>query len=298
MVALHADSPATLSSSSTDGVALSLYRVAARLPSDHWLTVSHRYRDRRGAGGNNRLRNDLSNGNVQSGDLSEYIGISAPVHSMDGWSLLGRSIHCLSRGDPYGAVHLAYYSELRAVLGLLASQGIGVFNDTHCVIDSDGGCNVVKPVDRDGKPIGTHTWTWLVFQWWARQPRAIELLRRVIRPGGKSLGTWMAAMPNVEFALGEIGAEWLKLWGIDIGRYLADRDARNAASYWPNTINRWETSTALEDYQGVSNIWQPLEPTSEARFAELDKHLLRIVLSGGYFGASGARPTAAVGAQV
>ena len=295
MVALHVDSLAALSSSSTDGVAVSMDRVAARLPNDHWLTISHRYRDRGGRRGNNRLRNDLSNDTVRSDDLSEYIGISAPVHSMDGWSLLGRSIHCLSKGDPYGAVHLAYYSELRAALALLASQGIGVFNDAHCVIDSDGACSVVKPVDRDGKPMGTHPWTWLVFQWWAQEPRAVALLRRVIRPGGKSLDTWMSAMPNVEFALGEVGAEWLKLWGIDIGRYLADRDARNAASYWPNTINRWETNTAAEDYQAVSNIWQPLEPTLEARFAELDKHLLRIVLSRGYFGVSGARTTSAVG---
>ena len=101
----------------------------------------HPYRRRGRRGGNNRLRDDLSNDRINSDRLSEYIGISAPVHSMDGWSFLGRSIHCLSRGDPYIAVHLAYYAELRAALAILAAQGIGVFSYPHCVIDSEGRCN-------------------------------------------------------------------------------------------------------------------------------------------------------------
>ena len=270
-------------------------RVADGLSSNHWLPEQHRYRNSGKGRGNNRLRSDLSSGEVHGEELSEYIGISAPVHLMDGWSLLGRAIHCLLRGDPYSAVHLAYYAELRAALAILASEGIGVFSELHCVIDSTGHCKFVKPMNEDGGVLGTHLWTWLVFKWWAREPRAVELLNKVIRPGGASLGTWIGAMPKARFALGEIGAGWLELWGIDIGRYFADQEARNDASYWPNTINSWEPRTTATSHQAVSDIWLPLEPTPEARFAELDKHLLRIVLFQGYFGATGQMPTSEAG---
>ena len=292
---IHPDSLAVLQSSSTEGIAKSMHRVAAGLADQHWLPVSHRYRNKGQHRGSNRLQDDLSSGSLHSAELSEYVGISAPVHTMDGWSLLGRAVHCLLRGDYYNAVHLAYYSELRAALALLASQGIGVFNNPHCVIDSDSGCKLLKPVDENEERVGNHQWTWLVFKWWAQQPRATELLRKVIRPGGQPLGTWVDAMTRARFALEGIGAEWLKLWGIDISRYLADRDARNVASYWPNTINSWEARTILQDYQAVSDMWQPLEPTSESRFARLDKYLVRIVLSQGHFGATGKRTTSTAG---
>lgn len=296
---IHEDSLTLLGSSSTDGVALSMNRVAAGLSGEHWLPQGHRYRRRRRhgrwKGGHGLLRSDLSTGNVRNDELSEYIGVSAPVHSMDGWSLLGRAIHCLLRGDPYSAVHLAYYAELRAAVAILASQGIGVFNNPHCVIDSDGCCKLVEPVDQDMKQLGNHQWTWLVFQWWSREQRAVELLRKVIRPNGESLGTWVDEMDRARFALEGIGPRWLELWGIDIGRYFADRAARNDASYWPNTINNWEPRTALENYKVVSDIWLTLEPTPEARFAQLDRHLLRIVLTDGYFGATSERRTSETG---
>ena len=284
-----------LRSSSAEGVALSLHRVAAGMSNNHWVPPMHRYRDKGRHRGIDRLKADLSNGTVRSDELSEYVGISGPVHSLDGWSLLGRAIHCLLRGDSYSAIHMAYYAELRAALAILASQGIGIFNGPHCIIDLTGCCKIVKPMDERGKPLGNHRWTWEVFRWWSQEPRAIELLRKGIRPNGNSLGTWIDEMSKARFALTGIGARWLELWGIDIGRYFADREARNAASYWPNTINSWESRTFVEDYKAVSSIWLPLEPTSDARFSELDRHLLRILLFDGYFGATGHKATSMAG---
>ena len=287
---IHEDSLALLDSSSTEGVAMSMGRIAASLPEDHWLSAEHRYRRRRRrgrwSGGHHRLRVDLSKENVHSDALAEYIGISAPVHATDGWSLLGRAIHCLLRGDPYSAVHLAYYAELRAAIAVLASQGIGVFDNRHCVIDSAGSCKLVEPRDRKGKPMGSHQWTWQVFRWWAGQQRSADLLRDVIKPEGISLGIWVNAMSRAQPALDVIGTEWLHLWGIDIGRYFADREARNSASYWPTSIDSWNPRTPIENYQAVADMWSMLEPTSESRFTELDKHLLRAVLVDGYFGAT------------
>ena len=228
---------------------------------------------------------------MHSDELSEYVGISAPLHAMDGWSLLGRSVHCLLRGDHFTAVHLAYYAELRATLAILASQGIGIFDHTHCVIDANGSCYFLKPT----RGSGIHQWTWQVFEWWAAEPRAIELIRTVIRPGGESLGTWLEAMNRGQFALESIGTTWLRLWGMDIRKYFGDRQARNDASYWPNTINNQVSMSAAEDLQAVSYIWSNLEPTSASRFATLDKHLLRIVLLQGYIGVTNKRKSSKSG---
>ena len=268
--------------------------VAANLPDGQWLADSNPYRNKGKRRGENKLRSDLSKRSVGS-DLSEYIGVSAPVHSMDGWSLLGRSITCLLRGDPYNAVHFAYYAELRAALAILASQGIGVFNAPHCVVDSSGSCRIVEALDEEEQHIGNHQWTWLAFKWWTQEPRAVDLLRKAVIPGKDPLGIWVDAMRKAGFALREVGAEWLSMWGIDIGRCLADREARNATSYWPSSINPWDPRTIVEDYKVVSNLWSPLEPSFEARFAELDRHLLRIVLLEGYFGSTGERKTSKVG---
>ena len=265
-------------------------RVASGILEDHWLPKGHPYRRRNRLGkwraGYNRLRNDILQGKVRSEELAEYISVSVPVHSMDGWSLLGRSIHSLLRGDPYSAVHLAYYAELRAAVAVLASQGIAVFDKRHCVIDSDGRCALVEALDEDGCPMGPHQWAWEVFQWWADQPSSIEFLRQVIRPEGKPLSLWLSAMNKAQSALDAVGVEWLNLWGIDIKRYFRDRDARNLASYWPTTIDSWDTRDIVENYYAIADVWLSLEPVSESRFWDLDRHLLRIVLIDGYLGAT------------
>ena len=287
---IHEDSLEALNSSSYEGVALSMNSVASGLQQEHWLRNGHPYRrlnlGGRWKGGYNRLRADLSQGRVLSSELAEYVSISVPVHTMDGWSFLGRAVHCLLRGDPYSSVHLAYYAELRAAISILASQGIGIFDKQHCIVDSAGSCTLVEPLAQDGVTMGSHRWAWEVFQWWAEQESSVELLREVIKPEGRPLGQWVDAMNKAQPGLQVIGADWLKLWGIDISRYFSDRDARNAASYWPTTIDSWDTRSAVENYRDVSDIWLTLEPDSEARFTELDRHLLRIVLVSGYIGAT------------
>ena len=287
---LNEGSLSVLDSSSFDGVVVSLDRVANQLSESHWLPLGHRFRSKKRKGkwrgGHNKLRDDVAKGILNNDALSEYIAISAPVHATDGWSLLGRAIHCLLKSDPYSALHLCYYAELRAAVSLLASQGIGVFDKLHCVVDSNGNCTFLEPLNEDENVIGTHHWTWLAFEWWAGEPRAIDLLRRSISPGGIPLDTWINGMNKAKTGLDAIGTNWLRIWGIDIRKYSADRDARNDASYWPNTINPWETFTIRETYQIVSDLWVTWQPTDNARFVELDRHLLRIILNDGYIGAT------------
>ena len=70
--------------------------------------------------------------------LAQYISASSLLHSSDGWSYLGKALLSILRGDPHRAVHLAYYAELRAAVSLLATEGIGIFNNRHFVIDAPG----------------------------------------------------------------------------------------------------------------------------------------------------------------
>ena len=288
MVSLNDESLEFLSLSARDGVSVGFQRVAANPSEAHWLPRGNRYRrTTKGIkGGNSRLNSELANGSVDLSDLTEYVAVMGPVHSMEGWAYLGRAVHCLARGDPYNAVHLAYYAELRAALSLLASEGIGVFNNTHCVIDEGGRAHLRSPQEEN---LGTHNWTWLTFRWWATQASAIELFGQVVAPYGVNLSTWLEADERTGVALEQIGTRWLDLWGMDIGRFFSDRDARNAASYWPNTVNPWQQTTAVDSFGFIRSLWLPLEPTTGSRFGELDKHLLRMIIKEAHTAATGGR---------
>ena len=280
----------SLDLASNVGVNDAMSRVAANFSDAHWFTETHVYRSGPGANRYDQLRIDLDNGNVDVGGLAEYVSVSVPTHTLDGWSLLGRSVNCLLKGDPYSSLHLAYYAELRATIAILASEGIGIFDRKHCIVENNGQCTLIdvigNPYGNQGNPrkelFRTHECTWAVFQWWANEKRSIDFLRQVIKPDGRNLGNWIDASPRSRYAFQAIGAEWLKIWGIDIERFFGDRDARNDASYWPNTIENWETRTVFEHCVTISDIWDILEPEPGARFARLDRHLLRNVLRDGY----------------
>ena len=68
--------------------------------------------------------------------LSQYIAASCVLHCADGWAYLGKAILAVLRGDPHRSRHFGYYAELRAAMSLLASEGIGVFDKKHAVIDA------------------------------------------------------------------------------------------------------------------------------------------------------------------
>ena len=83
--------------------------------------------------------------------LAQYIAASAPLHCADGWSLLGRSIDCHSRGDTDAARHFAYYAELRAAMSLLAVEGVGIFSDRHFVVRTPTDCPHIGSLPRAGR---------------------------------------------------------------------------------------------------------------------------------------------------
>jgi hypothetical protein len=199
--------------------------------------------------------------------LTDYIAVSCALHCIDGWSYLARAFSALVQGDSDAARHLAYYAELRAAMGLLASQGTGVFSDRHVIVDQKGACH---PFGR----LGTHRAAWLFLEYWGERKGAHALLKTVIRPGNRPLGDWIfaAGMGTVTPRL--IAQQWCKLWGLDLKRLSKDRDARNESSYRPTQLRNTARVSAIATAEFVTDFWKIFRPWPP-NFGILDAHLLR-----------------------
>ena len=204
---------------------------------------------------------------LQHQEIIDYIAVSAIHHCFDGWSYLGHALQAEMACDPDVARHLGYYAELRAAMGLLASEGIGVFNSTHIVV-CDAKCHPIKAG-------GTHEFAWKALNTWAYS-KAEEVLLRVIKPSGFPLSNWLD-----EFSSGGVRAhavEWLKSWGLDLKRYYDDREARNTASYRPTALMSSGPRAIDKIMRSVLQFWSSFEPTDSAAFHVLDQWLLRFLL--------------------
>jgi hypothetical protein len=214
------------------------------------------------------LRQDAPHRIVNS-DLTQYIAASAPLHCADGWSYLGRALACHALGDYDAARHLAYYAELRAAMSLLASEGIGIFNKQHFVVDVNRRCRMISGSR------GTHQMAWLALAHWAAQASSTEFLAQIIRPDKRPLEDWIDY-----FASGmqwrHVGREWLNTWGMDLRSFGQDQAARNEASYRPTRLERIKQLTVVEQSRLMRDLWQLYEPMQSSGFDNLDRHLLRL----------------------
>ena len=219
-MALAHDTLTSLRTASNAGVKDAMSRVATNFSDDNWFSRQHRYRASPNRSRYSQIWQDVNRGPLDDDALAEYMSISAPTHALDGWSLLGRSVNCLLKGDPYSAMHLAYYAELRATIAILASEGIGIFDRFHCIVDGTGNClRIVVKENGTNKKLFNHQCAWAVFEWWADDNRSVDLLRRVIKPDRRDLGTWLDANTKSQYALQPIGTKWLKSWGLDIKQF-------------------------------------------------------------------------------
>jgi hypothetical protein len=167
-----------------------------------------------------RLRHDhpLSPGHQRN--LAQYIAASAALHANDSWSYLGRSIACLMTGDVHRALHLAYYSELRAAISLLAGSGVGIFKNRHFIV------NGVNRTSRLQSKRGTHDLAWDTLEYWSNQPASGVLFSNLIRPGGRSLDEWFQPLGG-SATLAPQAQAWFMQWGMDLKLAIRDHAARN-----------------------------------------------------------------------
>jgi len=186
-------------------------------------------------------------------------------------------------GDHAAARHLAYYAELRAAMSILAARGVGIFDQQHFAVTGP------TSVEKIPGTSGTHMFTWQALQWWSGLPDSWNLVGDVIRPYGKTLNEWLAAVPKYA-AWGSVASGWIESLGLDIQRVASDQYSRNEASYRPNRMVEPATSDASLDARFAVNLWRALEPGATG-FPNLDVQLLRVTLERAFEAVEGAAPS-------
>lgn len=192
--------------------------------------------------------------------IAQYIGVSTLVHCIDGWVYFSRAINSLIRGDIPSAIHLLYYSELRAVMSLLATKGIGVFNQVHIAYDANG--------NAFAHSLNTH-------------PFVADCLAEIVKNTDFSaeifkdinvLGTSLESMitstgyNSTNMINGHFASNLFESWSVDI--FLSeDHNLRNESSYRPMYTRYDVTHEMLEKFL---EIWEALEPFGSSFFYKID----------------------------
>lgn len=233
-----------------------------------------------------KIKDELSSGGLHNPKhLAQYITASSLLHASDGWSYLGKALSALASGDPRRAIHFGYYAELRAAMSLLATEGIGVFDTKHFIVNST---NSVAKLRNGG---GTHVFGWEALEAWAGIPSSGQLFASLVQPDGRSLNEWLFKIGGGSAASPQ-ARQWFLQWGMDLMSANGDRDLRNESSYRPDGIPTTKTMDARETIQFISDVWISLEPSRLSKFDSIDRQILRLALEGIYEGRFGQKSSA------
>ncbi|MGE0269285.1 MAG: hypothetical protein AB7S78_12615 [Candidatus Omnitrophota bacterium] len=201
---------------------------------------------------------DCKAGNIRR-DIKKYIAASTPLHCLDGWDFLGKALISYSLGDRSRTKHFAYYAELRAVMSLLAAEGIGIFDKIHFTIDSSRIHKI------SGK--GTHVAVVEAFEVWAKSPNAIHLIEEIIRPEGICLKDWFTELTGgYSSPIGWLAEDWLKNWIHDLKILEKDRTVRNEASYRPSDLTPYNSLNIKEVLNLITEMWNSFTPSKNNSF--------------------------------
>lgn len=256
-------------------------RLRNHFGNEKWLPSNNRYLNDAIIKIKHDIDNNLfANSSVRKRHLAQYIGVSSVIHCSDGWGFLSSSLSALSRGDHLTALHLAYYAELRAAFSLLATQGIGVFNNKHFIIDST---NSSRKLNGGG---GTHQFVWNCLDVWSQNSSSSDLLSTVIKPENIELHQWFSQLGGTN-SLHPQAQDWFVEWGIDLKHFQDDQNARNKASYRPSQLGGMAQLNAIDSAKFITELWDLSEPAGTQSFGKLDKFLLRISAENLYKGRTG-----------
>lgn len=233
-----------------------------------WLDSANRYR----ADASDHVDTLWKSGDgpFKDDELVECIAASSVIHLFEGWTYLSEALRSALRGDVGVVRHLSYYAELRGGLALLSSQGIGVFNSKHMIVNTSGELEKI-PVSR-----GTHEIVWLALEHWGRKEQSGLLIGSNIRGFGNALGDWINAFQGARTNR-ITGAEWTAQWGFDLKQFAIDRETRNEVSYRANFDFRTKRLSPVEMSSWIDQLWQLSNPLASP-FAQLDQYLIRSAL--------------------
>ncbi|MDP1678120.1 MAG: hypothetical protein Q8L88_14790 [Bacteroidota bacterium] len=235
---------------------------------NRWINLSNRYRKDT----LNFIDIDRPN-RIKQKQLREYIASSSILFCSDGWINFSRSIESLLNGDVANAIHLAYYAEIKAVMSILASEGIGVFNSRHYYVDN------TKRVLEISEKCKTHDFIPRAIIEWGNLPKS-ESLFKSLSYNALPFSRWFDASPyNIIASPQIIATAWIKEYSIDLSYISEDHVLRNEMSYRPHefsidfNVNIFQPALAF-----VKELWKIIEPDGTNSFSILDRHLLRLAI--------------------
>ncbi|MCK6606475.1 MAG: hypothetical protein L6Q59_16380 [Ignavibacteriaceae bacterium] len=203
--------------------------------------------------------------------LAVYIGFSAFIHCVDAWNFLARGVGALISNDINSCIHMVYYSELRSIMAILASKGIGVFDKAHIQIDSNGDVwnAAIKDKKNKWRKIGTHYFIELalaeieknnsnfIYDIFNHIKYEGLSLNEVVKLAGFNLTSVLNGLPF---------GNYFAMWSIDLS-LKSDRELRNTSSYRP-AFQRYAVPHDM--FERLSKIWLSLEPMPGSPFHHLD----------------------------
>ncbi len=278
---LNADALAAIETASTTAVQDAATALSGRLPPGQWVDPGSPFRrpPSEAVGELQALDDELA-----SRYLCEYLAISTLFHCFDGWSFLGRAIDAEMAADPATAGHLAYYAELRGAMSLLASQGIGVFDNVHTAAIED---RSFKMIEGGGR---THRFIWRALDHWASLG-AEQVLFQIVKPHGIALTDWMEIMHPSQSGVTVIAENLVRQWGFELEKFEADRLRRNLISYNPTHLVSAAPRGISEVLRSVIDLWRCCEPSPPLTFQQLDWLLLRYSLTIVFGNGNGGGPS-------
>mgnify|MGYP006885778829 CR=1 FL=1 len=232
-----------------------------------WCAEDNRYFPE----GTDSLENNLKNEVAAVDEAKEYIASSIFVHSSDAWSYLGRAVDSLLKGDVNAAVHLTYYSELRAAKSILASEGIFIGRGRSYICTKDDGFLEVSNNS-------THIAAWKILDAWFEGQRAVEKVSEMVLPDSSPLHVWLDRIPAGKSVA---VSEMLRDVALDFESFKLDKGRRNVASYEPSSLLHTSLDPDLIK-QIVADLWVQVEPHTNGGFPRLDQAILATVLKRQY----------------
>lgn len=212
--------------------------------------------------------------NLNPDDVKTYLASSCIMHCFDGWLYLSHAVDSLLKGDKGIAIHLAYYSELRACLSFLARQGVSINDHQHIGIGNNG------MILKCSKTQGTHTASWDLLDTWINSRNVDHsLLLRYFSVRNNSLYDWVNYVPYqiTPAVAGNFTLDWLREWNFDVQNYKKDRASRNIVSYWPQRLIDTSRISFGSKISGIINLWRFIEPNGTDKFSLLDKYIFKIL---------------------
>jgi hypothetical protein len=251
------------------GVQAAFLTIAPQIASNDWLPAGNRYRS-----APKFLQKQIRRNVVNDVDGAQVVAASMPMHLFDSLTYLSRCLDAHFRRDYRTAQHLAYYAQLRVALSILASQGIGVFNHDHIIVDGAGSCHRLNNAD------GTHAAVWRFLGDLSLDAGFAQRLASRLFFQNISLES-ILSHPSIGRTSSATVHSWMSTWGIDVKAFQKDHDLRNAASYQPSQLRPTTVADAFSSVRILEEFWLPLEPAAPA-FANIDRHLVRMALEAEY----------------